>query len=32
MKKPAAFLMLFLLAGALWAQQKFALVIGNADY
>jgi hypothetical protein len=32
MKKPALFFMLLLLVSALWAQNRYALVIGNADY
>jgi formylglycine-generating enzyme required for sulfatase activity len=32
MKKPALFFLLLLLVSALWAQNRYALVIGNADY
>jgi uncharacterized caspase-like protein len=31
MKKPAFFFLLFLLVSAIWAQNRYALVIGNAD-
>jgi hypothetical protein len=32
MKKPAFFLLFILLVSALWAQNRYALVIGNAEY
>jgi len=32
MKKPLLFLALIFLVSALWAQQKYALVIGNGNY